>query len=1005
MKFIVTADWHWCNALPYSVLDWDTGVTDRMLDIRRMAKYIAALGQKHGAEGLLILGDYFDRKLLDAVTLTAASQTMRRLAKSFTQIWVLPGNHESHDARLIHFTNKWLEAVRGVKVPTEPVTIPDSRIRLYPYAPVPQLRKTLEADRANGKGLAGCLHTTFKGAAEYGHTFKDGLLSSDVKHFDLVLSGHVHTKQKLEGVKRGWYVGSPLPIDFRDEGTKCVWMLDGNTLELSAIPLPSVVTVPFRTIEVDLFDDGSIKDLAERLPEAVGYLRVTIRGTKHAVRKFSDRLIPKLSNTGFRRVVADERIVRTESKVRSKEMAEGRSDLRKSLTIWLDSLTMPEGADRKALLRYGTEVLDKAIAESRTVTSKRCHVELEHLTIQDFGPIGSADLDLKRAGLVSVRADNRDSAAADSNGAGKTTLFKAITWALYGKTIYRNETGNALVRQGSKGAKVTLTFSVDGEQVKVTREKPTSSSATLIIERGGKALAGGVNELQDEALRIVGLDFDTFRNTVLFGQNDTKRFADPAATDATRKAILRDVLGLGVFDVARDACAKAGRAIVDELDVLQRQEAGLTGRRDSNRLTELRGLSADWKDTHELEVKRLQDEAAEMEAEAAAIKADPGRAEKRVQSIEETLTNLMESSSKLDKELSAVREDCERALKVSAGKQGLLRGGIKSLTQRLEQMTNGICPVCFSDLSKGEAAKHKTEFKDELELLRGQLADIEAKDAELEKQRDKKLSAESGERDKLDQKAAQARSDLLESKSALRKATDAKAEADALRRSAAQKQDEARRSKDAVNPYTALIREAKAELETIDKGLKLLGTKMSVLNAEKLMAEFWSDGFGATGVQSWMMDIIADPLNDRANAYLQTLSDGDIKISIDTVSHTKSGEARDKFSITAEVEHNGETAPSGGQMRKIELAVELSLMDLVAEREGANVDLLCLDEVFDGLDATGKTRVLWLLDELRKTKGTILVVSHDADVKGSFDNVWTVVKDGGVSSVVVGGAE
>jgi len=62
-----------------------------------------------------------------------------------------------------------------------------------------------------------------------------------------------------------------------------------------------------------------------------------------------------------------------------------------------------------------------------------------------------------------------------------------------------------------------------------------------------------------------------------------------------------------------------------------------------------------------------------------------------------------------------------------------------------------------------------------------------------------------------------------------------------------------------------------------------------------------------------------------------------------------------------------------------------------------------MDEVLDGLDAAGKSRVMDLLRKLRETKSSIYVVSHDSGLAELFESQITIVKEGGVARVEVDG--
>jgi DNA repair exonuclease SbcCD ATPase subunit len=150
-----------------------------------------------------------------------------------------------------------------------------------------------------------------------------------------------------------------------------------------------------------------------------------------------------------------------------------------------------------------------------------------------------------------------------------------------------------------------------------------------------------------------------------------------------------------------------------------------------------------------------------------------------------------------------------------------------------------------------------------------------------------------------------------------------------------------------------------------------------------------------------MLDSSMPLITERANHYLETLSDGDITGVFRTQRELKSkvGQVRDDIDITWTIEGNVGVRPSSGQLTKINVATDLALMDLAAGREGGGLNLLMLDEVLDGLDAEGTARVLQLIQELRTVRGSVFVVSHGSSMSEIFERSLKIVKKDGAAIV------
>jgi len=182
----------------------------------------------------------------------------------------------------------------------------------------------------------------------------------------------------------------------------------------------------------------------------------------------------------------------------------------------------------------------------------------------DFGPFKHIMLPLQNQGLVWVGGENRDTKAADSNGAGKTSLLKAVTWCLYGDTI-DGERGDKVIHKGAKRAKVVTLL--DGDW-KVDRQRAKGSPKLQLIQPDGKAWQGSKEDIQAKVIEMVGVDFKAFKNTVLYGQNDSARFANPKTRDGERKDMLHRIMRTEVLKQCHDEIKVQAKVVKDELKEL-----------------------------------------------------------------------------------------------------------------------------------------------------------------------------------------------------------------------------------------------------------------------------------------------------------------------------------------------------------------------------------------------------------------------------------------------------
>ncbi|KKN27797.1 hypothetical protein LCGC14_0860600 [marine sediment metagenome] len=205
-----------------------------------------------------------------------------------------------------------------------------------------------------------------------------------------------------------------------------------------------------------------------------------------------------------------------------------------------------------------------------------------------------------------------------------------------------------------------------------------------------------------------------------------------------------------------------------------------------------------------------------------------------------------------------------------------------------------------------------------------------------------------------------------------------------------------------VNPWSTAFDEAEAKAVEYRARRATLDKELQRLENELAHVVFWVRGFGNEGLPSFVLDSVVPYITDRTNHYLGVLADGDISMAFYTQRELKSRDGvKDEITIDWDIEGQGRVPPSGGQLRKMEIASDLALMDLVATREGVQLDLLLLDEVLDGLDREGRSRVLELLGELRRRRGSVFVISHESDLAEEFERVVRVTKRNGCATVEV----
>jgi len=91
---------------------------------------------------------------------------------------------------------------------------------------------------------------------------------------------------------------------------------------------------------------------------------------------------------------------------------------------------------------------------------------------------------------------------------------------------------------------------------------------------------------------------------------------------------------------------------------------------------------------------------------------------------------------------------------------------------------------------------------------------------------------------------------------------------------------------------------------------------------------------------------------------------------------------------------------SGGEKRRADIIIILSLQRFLLECAGVSTNLLVFDEIFDSLDNTGIQMILNCIDMIFDENLCIYIITHKNDFKTSFESIIEVEKVNEISSVV-----
>jgi exonuclease SbcC len=147
--------------------------------------------------------------------------------------------------------------------------------------------------------------------------------------------------------------------------------------------------------------------------------------------------------------------------------------------------------------------------------------------------------------------------------------------------------------------------------------------------------------------------------------------------------------------------------------------------------------------------------------------------------------------------------------------------------------------------------------------------------------------------------------------------------------------------------------------------------------------------FGKDGVPALLIEQALPQIEAKANEVLDRLSGGGMSVRFITQAAYKD-KKRDDLKETLDIQISDGTGTrdyelySGGEAFRVNFAVRLALSEVLAQRAGARLQTLVIDEGFGSQDAQGRQRLIEAINLVRQDFAKILVITHIDELKDAF---------------------
>ncbi|HEX7973217.1 MAG TPA: SMC family ATPase [Anaerolineales bacterium] len=147
--------------------------------------------------------------------------------------------------------------------------------------------------------------------------------------------------------------------------------------------------------------------------------------------------------------------------------------------------------------------------------------------------------------------------------------------------------------------------------------------------------------------------------------------------------------------------------------------------------------------------------------------------------------------------------------------------------------------------------------------------------------------------------------------------------------------------------------------------------------------------FSKDGVPALLIEQALPQIETRSNEILDRLSDGRMTVRFVTQSAYKDKRREDlKETLEIQISDGAGTRDyemfSGGEAFRVNFAIRLALSEVLAQRAGARLQTLVIDEGFGSQDTQGRQRLIEAINLVRTDFAKVLVITHIDELKDAF---------------------
>lgn len=566
------------------------------------------------------------------------------------------------------------------------------------------------------------------------------------------------------------------------------------------------------------------------------------------------------------------------------------------------------------------------------------NVRFTKLLVEGFQSIGKESvLDLENQGITIIKGINEYDDKTSSNGSGKSSMVEAINWCLFGKTSAG--VTNIVNRYYDKGCNVIVWFTRDNDSYSIQRSLDHSKYKTGVKVLHGDADISCRNKTDTDKLikeTILPFSQDIFLSTIFLSQGFSGRLSSLAPSARKERLEILANIEERVNQFKTEISDKKTE-LSNENNTLSSKVSYLSGQLD---------IYTREKDS----IESLKEQAVEV----PDIPVDELRSQ--MEDLKARIEEKRKESSEVDSKLVRVSSE-QRESKLEANRLTLELREVKKKIKSIQETST--CPTCHQPITS-EHAFIEQELRsnsislqegidsaiEKVNVLEGQIGALQEESANLKTTYEGLTKTYSDCQTSISEyETAKSKNATLESKLAR------------------------------LNEWTKNILDTNSQLQELKDQQDYLEVRLGTADhiLRLITKEF----------RTYLLSGIIEYMNGKLVGYSKYLfgnADSEI-IKVDS----------DNTKLNIYLGDVSYESLSGGEKKKVDLALVLVQRDLALNISGFQCNLLVMDEILENMDETSSNASLILLNDVSEEIESMYLISHN-NYSLPIDNVITVIK-------------